>query len=106
MEIKRKMKALNIELEEVSKELPKELDEWILNKYVSSGGWDCSGGAFESPDTFMIWVDLDSENDAKERVDLSDLGIINDIYKENNRDKNWIVFDYSISINTIVEQEK
>lgn len=48
MEINRKMKALNIELEEVSKELPKELDDLKQIRLLRRLG--LFRGAFESPE--------------------------------------------------------
>ncbi|WP_270245037.1 hypothetical protein [Lactococcus lactis] len=97
MKLNKKIKALFIQSGEVSKDLPEEIEEWILNKYISSNGWDCSGSAFAGIDTFVVWVDLNSENTAKEKFDFSDLDSISKLFEANNLKKNWIFFDYSVT---------
>lgn len=97
MKINKKIKALFIQSGEVSKDLPEEIEEWILNKYISSNGWDCSGSAFAGTDTFVVWVDLNSENTAKEKFDFSDLDSVSKLFEVNNLKKNWIFFDYSVT---------
>ena len=57
MRIEKKLRVCLFEAGEVSKEIPEEFELWFLEKYVRSNGWDCSGSAFFSEDTFVIWFD-------------------------------------------------
>ncbi|WP_270251166.1 hypothetical protein [Lactococcus lactis] len=87
MKLNKKIKALFIHSGKVSKDLPEEIEEWILNKYISSNGWDCSGSTFAGTDTFVVWVDLNSENTAKEKFDFSDLDSVSKLFEASNLKK-------------------
>ncbi|MCJ1973058.1 hypothetical protein LPICM17_70059 [Lactococcus piscium] len=104
MRIEKKLRVCLFEAGEVSKEIPEEFELWFLEKYVRSNGWDCSGSAFFSEDTFVIWFDESSENKRELQNFIPEIGIKHEVLKKAKRQTSWFDLNYSIVIQYCIKK--
>ncbi|MCJ1989096.1 hypothetical protein [Pseudolactococcus carnosus] len=103
MKIEKKLRVCLFEAGEVSETIPEHLKIWVLEKYVQSNGWDCSGSAFSNEDTFVIWLDVNSENKRELHDFIPDIGIKREVLKKIKQKNNWVALNYTIVVETFVE---
>lgn len=103
MKIKRNLRVCIVEAGKTSKVIPEYFEMWVLEKYVQTNGWDCSGSAFSNEETCVIWFDEDSKNRKELHNFIPESGIKHEVLEIARKKENWIDLNYSVILETVIK---